>query len=372
MRVFQIVFSVLGIMLIFTVHAAETGVRIKELARVAGVRDNALVGYGLAIGLSGSGDSARNKATVQTVVNTLANFGVVVNPNDISSRNVAAVMVTATLPPFAETGDKLDVQVSSIGDARSLQGGTLLLTPLYGPDELLYSLAQGSISTGGYRFESFDSSYQKNHPTVGAIPDGATVERSIKGQLPVETDHIALLLNEPDFTTAQRISEAVSALFPRAEVTPAHAGKIDINFADAVANAIPLIAQIENTRVAPDQRARVVINERTGTVVAGGEVRIADVSISHGNLRVQVDTYYDVSQPSLVFKPSDSVRTAVVPETEIEVSEEDGGTVAMPAGTTVADLVGALRLINMKTRDIITILQAIKGAGALHGELVIQ
>lgn len=353
--------------------AAADGVRLKELARIDGVRDNALIGYGIAVGLSGTGDSPRNRATIQSVMNTLANFGVLVGEQDISSRNVAAVMVTATLPPFAESGDKLDIHVSSIGDARSLVGATLLLTPLYGPDEKLYALAQGQLSTGGYRFESFDSFVQKNHPTVGVVPGGATVERAISAFTAETTDEIVVLLDSPDFTTAQRVATALSAEINYADIQAVHAGKVVVKLRSAVQNPVPLIALIENVTVAPDRRARIVVNERTGTVVAGGEVRIADVSISHGNLRVVVDTFYEVSQPNpFLSRTDESIRTAVVPRTRIEVEEGTAPSVSLPAGTTVGDLVSALRRIELSTRDVITILQAIKNAGALHGELVIQ
>lgn len=356
------------------VSAADVpGVRLKELARIEGVRENALVGYGLVVGLSGSGDSQRNRATIQSVVNTLANFGVLVEEDDISSRNVAAVMITATLPAFTEPGDKLDVQASSVGDAKSLAGGTLLLTPLYGPDDKLYALAQGPLATGGYKFDSFDSSVQKNHPTVGIVPDGATVERTVAAFTAQPTDEIVLVLDQPDFTTAERVAVALGATFPTATVQAVHAGKVVVRLGETVANPVPLIARIENTTIAPDQRARVVVNERTGTIVAGGEVRIADVAISHGNLQIVINTYYQVSQPDAFFsRTGPSVRTAVVPETEIKVTEEEGGAVNLPAGTTVADLVTALRRIKLNTRDVITVLQAIKSAGALHGELIVQ
>lgn len=356
------------------VHAAELpGVRLKELARIEGVRENALVGYGIVVGLAGTGDSLRNKVTLRSVANTLANFGVLVEEREISSRNVAAVMVTATLPPFAEPGDKIDVQASSIGDAKSLMGGTLLLTPLYGPDQKLYALAQGSLATGGYRFESFDSSVQKNHPTVGTVPDGANVERGLGNFAGLQDNEITVLLNTPDFTTAERVVTALNGLLPTADVQAMHAGKIVVRLPQAPENTIPLIAQIENLTVAPDHRARVVVNERTGTIVAGGNARIADVSISHGNLRVVIDTYYRVSQPNaFLSRTSDAIRTAVVPETGIDITEETGETVSLPAGTTVGELVDALRRIHLSTRDIITVLRAVKNAGALHGELIVQ
>lgn len=355
-----------------TTTTQASGIRLKELARIEGVRDNALIGYGLVVGLSGTGDSSRNRATVQSLVNTLANFGVMVEDRDIASRNAAAVMVTATLPPFAEPGNRIDVHVSSMSDARSLSGGTLLLTPLHGPDERLYALAQGSLATGGYRFESFDSSVQKNHPSVGVIPDGATIERGLENRLTDDQGKITVVLNEPDFTTAQRVTDALSRILPEADIRPTHAGRVELDFGESPVNPVGVIARIENVTVMPDNRARIVVDERSGTVVAGGNTRIADVSISHGDLRVVVETDFQVSQPSFIGRNSDSVQTAVVPDTEIEVTEEGGSTVSLEAGTTVGEMVSALRRINLSTRDIITILRAIKRAGSLHGELVIQ
>lgn len=349
------------------------GVRLKELARVQGVRDNALVGYGLVVGLAGSGDSQRNHETMQSLQNTLAGFGVNVAPGDISSRNAAAVMVTATLRPFAQQGDKFDVQVSSLGDATSLMGGTLLLTPLYAPDQKLYALAQGPLSVGGYEYDSFGNLVQKNHPTVGQVPNGGSVERKAPAALPESSADIPVLLSEPDFVTAQRVSEALQKSLPEAKVSAVDAGRIVVHLAQPTQDLVPLIARIENTVVTPDQPARVVVNERTGTVVAGGDVRIGDVSISQGELKVVISTKYEVSQPNLAFisHPGDQIQTTVVPNTTIDVADKDASLVKLPGGTTVAELVAALRQIKLSTRDVITILQAIKSAGALHGELVI-
>lgn len=350
------------------------GIRLKELARIQGVRDNALVGYGLVVGLSGSGDSQRNHETEQSLQNTLASFGVNVKASDIASRNAAAVMVTATLPPFSQPGDKLDVQVSSIGDATSLMGGTLLMTPLYGPDQKLYGLAQGALSVGGYKYDSYGNLVQKNHPTVGLVPNGASVERTVEEVLPKETSDIPILLDEPDFVTAARVVEALQAALPQASVSATDAGRVVVHLAQPTQQLVPLIARIENTMVVPDEPARVIVNERTGTVVAGGNVRIGDVSISQGELRVVISTKYQVSQPYLTFigKDANQVQTAIVPDTKIDVSEKNASLVQLPGGATVAELVTALRQIKLSTRDVITILQAIKSAGALHGDLVIQ
>lgn len=356
-------------------HAQQTfvGVRLKEIARAEGVQDNALIGYGIVVGLAGSGDSSRNHATLQSVGNTLSHFGINVTPEDLNSRNVAAVMVTATLPAFAEPGQKLDVSVASIGDARSLSGGTLLLAPLDGPDGQVYALAQGAISTGGYKVQAFGSSEQKNHPTAGNVPEGATVQRAAPLGSLGAAGTINLILYQPDFTTATRVADAVRRAIPGVEVTAAHAGKVVVSFGGGSSSAVRNIAALENIMVEPDQVARVVVNERTGTVVSGGDVRLASVTISQGDLRVSIKTDYLVSQPDGVFvDPSRNIGTAIVPESKIRVGEDDARLVNLRNGATVSDLITALRSIHLSTRDVISVLQSIKAAGALRGELLIQ
>jgi flagellar P-ring protein precursor FlgI len=352
--------------------AQGNSVRLKEIARVQGVRDNALVGYGLVIGLAGTGDTNKNRLTVQSVANTLSHFGVNIGPDDLNSRNVAAVMVTATLPAFAESGQKVDVSVSSLGDARSLSGGILLLTPLNGPDGKLYALAQGALSVGGYEVRAFGSLEQKNHPTVGRVPDGATVEREAPIGLDADGRTLDVVLYQPDFTTAERIAESLRR---NAGVTAVaeHAGKVRVTFTTPPSDLVQAISLIENVPVTPDQIARVVVNERTGTVVSGGDVRLGAVTISQGDLRIQVQTDYLVSQPDgVLVNPSRNIGTAVVPQANINVQDPEAKLVTIPNGATVSDLIAALRAIHLTTRDVITILQSIKDAGALRGELVIQ
>lgn len=362
---------VASLLCVAPVDAAQ--VRIKDIARIAGVRDNALTGYGLVFGLSGSGDSIRNRATVQSVANALRQFGVNVNEADIASRNVAAVVVTAKLPAFAEPGQALDVQVASSGDARSLNGGTLMLTPLMGPDGRLYALAQGAISVGGYQFEGTTASTQKNHPTVGWIPSGATVEQSSPLQVAGGGRSLSVLLNEADFTNANRIAAAIRSVSPSANVHAEHAGKVVIDYGAAPGNIVAEIARLENITIDQQRRARVVVNERTGTIVAGGDVRLGAVSISHGNLNVEIRTDYSVSQPEgLLVRPGNGVASVVVPRTTMRVVEGDAPLVRVPEGATVADLVASLRAIKLSTRDVIAVLQSIKAAGALDGELMIQ
>lgn len=354
---------------------AATGkdVRVKDIARIAGVRDNPLTGYGLVFGLSGSGDSQRNRATVQSVANTLRNFGVNVELGDLSSRNVAAVIVTAKLPAFAEPGQQLDVQVASSGDARSLTGGTLMLAPLNGPDGKVYAIAQGAISVGGYQFEAITASVQKNHPTVGWIPSGATVEQRSPLGVVGDGRTLSVLLNEPDFTAADHIAQAITRNVPGAVAIAEHAGKVEVSFSQVPEQLVAEIARIENVAVVRERRSRVVINERTGTVVAGGDIRLGQVSISHGELRVEISTKYSVSQPEgWLVRPGDGVRSVVVPESKIDTQEGVAPIVSVAEGATVAELISALRTIKLSTRDVIAVLQSIKAAGALDGELVIQ
>ncbi len=348
-------------------------VKLKEIARVAGVRDNPLTGYGLVFGLSGSGDSARNRATLQSVANALRTYGINVTLDDLSSRNVAAVIVTAKLPAFAEPGQPLDVQVASSGDARSLSGGTLLLTPLSGPDGKVYAIAQGSIAVGGYQFEALTASVQKNHPTVGVIPSGATVEQSPALQVGGDGRQVSILLNEPDFSLANRVVTALRTAVPGIDARAEHAGKITVAYPSRPDNLVAEIARLENVRVSPERKARVVVNERTGTVVAGGDVRLGRVSVSQGDLRVEISTHYQVSQPEgVLVRPSAGIQSVVVPESRIDTREGPAPFVNVPEGATVADLLAALRSIRLPTRDVIAVLQSIKAAGALDGELIIQ
>jgi flagellar P-ring protein FlgI len=354
--------------------SADAGIRIKDLGRIDGVRDNMIVGYGIVTGLAGTGDSARSQATVQSIANTLREFGVVLNGNQLNSRNVAGVMVTATLPAHARAGDKIDINVSSVGDARSLLGGTLLMTPLYGPDRRVYALSQGPLSIGGYKYDLNGNVVQRNHPTAGMVPEGATIEVTLANKIVNDDGAIALLLFDPDYTTATRIANAINDTFGSDIARAEDAGRVSVQTPDAPSTPlVNFVSRLENVSIEPDQRARVVVNERTGTVVAGGEVRISAVSVTHGNLRVSIVTDYLVSQPEgVLVEPSRNIRTEVVPQTRIDVREERQGSVSLPAGTRVSELVVALNHVRTSTRDIITILQSIKRAGALHAELIIQ
>ena len=356
----------------YSITGEASGVRIKELARIQGVQNNPLIGYGIVVGLAGTGDSNNNAMTNQSLRNTLQSFSLNLTAEQIRSRNVAAVMVTASLPPYAQAGDKLEINVSSIGDARSLQGGTLLMTPLAAANGENYALAQGPLSVGGYQFDFNGNRVQKNHPTVGVVPDGATVERSIEYGFDVAKDGLTLSLNKPDFTTAGRIMDAIQRRFPNSKIEANHPGRIKLSMTTDMP-LIRLISDIEALEVEPDNFARVVVNERNGTVVAGAQVRIDDVVVSHGALKLQIKTEFTASQPQGFFRQtSPGVNSLVVANSELTVDEgKTNNTKALP-GASIGELVEALKALNLSTRDLISVLQAIKKAGALHAELIIQ
>lgn len=350
--------------------ASSPGIRLKNLARIQNDKDLSLIGYGIVVGLGGTGDSSRNKMTIQSLKNTLTHFGLVLDDKDIVSRNVAAVMVTAKVSSFSERGDQVDIVVSSMGDARSLTGGTLVLTPLYGIDEKIYGFAQGQVSVGGYEFEREDNSYRKNHTTVGRIVKGGMLERSTT--LSAEANNeIIIVLNEPDYTTATKVAAAIRKELVGVTVTANHPGKLTIAVPDNI-NQIELISKMENIVVQPDLLSRIVINERTGTIVAGGDIVLGAVSIAHGDLKIEIDTTYTASQPTNGFYSGSGVKSMLVPNVDVKVEEETGRPVTMPSGTTVSDFVVAMNKINLSTRDIITILQSMKTAGALHADLIIE
>lgn len=354
-------------------YANEQG-RLKDLGRIEGWRDNQLVGYGLVTGLAGTGDSLRNRTTRQSLANLLSQFDIALSSDQVQSRNVAAVMVTATLPPVANIGDKLDISVTSIGDARSLLGGVLMMTPLKGPNGKIYALAQGSLSVGGYKYDLNGNVVQKNHPTVGAVPNGANVEQAVEANVLREDRTVRYLLAEPDFTTASRVAETINSRFRQEIATPIDGGKIGIAVPDEyrASQLVSFLTKLESLSVEPDNRAKVVINERTGVVVAGGDVRISKTTITHGDLKISIVTDYVVSQPVLVRQTGPDVRTEVVPRTRIEVEEAKMESVHMRTSNTVADLVLALGKMKVSPRDMISILQSIKAAGALRAELIIQ
>lgn len=363
--------SLVALLLALTAAPALANeVRVKDLGRFMGYRDNALVGYGIVTGLSGSGDSPRNEVTQQALKNALSRMGANVTADQVQSRNVAAVMVTATLPPSANVGDRLDITVTSIGDARSLAGGTLLMTPLLGPDQRSYALAQGPLVVGGYRFDNNFNSQQRNFPTAGVIPAGATVETSVEANLVQPGGDLVFILKDPDFTTAGRVADGINAA-----VGP---GAARVEGADAVriaavggADVYRLIARIENVAIQPDGLARVVVNERSGTVVAGGGVKISSVVISQGDIRISVSVENQASQPTLYGGYAPNAQSLIVTNTKLAVTEGQDAVISFP-NTTVADLVDGLSKLHVDTRGVISILQAIKAAGALHADIIVQ
>ena len=339
--------------------------RIKDIASLEGSRENQLIGYGLVVGLNGTGD--KGLATMQSITNMLARMGVTVGAKDIQAKNAAAVIVTATLPPFPKPGLRVDALVSALGDAKNLQGGTLLLTPLKGPDQKVYGLGQGPLSLGGFSASSGGTGVQKNHPTAGRIPNGVIIERGMDIALKTG-DEIKIFLHDPDFTTAFQISQTInSRLGALAEAVDPSTIKVRVP-EDFLGGLMGFITQIESLEIALDGPVKVVINERTGTVVMGDRVRLSPVAISHGSLTIEVSTEYKVSQPG-PFAPQ-KAETVVVPQTKMDVKEQKASLVEL-SGVTLGEVVRALNSLGVTPRDLIAILQALKSAGSLKVDLEI-
>lgn len=360
------------ILFIFTANTAHS-VRIKDLAQLHGVRDNQLLGYGLVTGLSGTGDDMKKSVfTLQAIYNMMTRQGITINPdtiNDIKIKNVAAVMVTASLPPFAQSGSTLDVQVSSMGDAKSLAGGTLLLTPLLGLDDNVYVIAQGPLTIGAFSFGGKAAQVQKNHPTVGRIAGGGIIEDTVPNNLG-QDGTLQYQLRNADFTTATNMATAINSRFDSTIAHPESSGSVTITIPEQLQpNMVQFIADIEVLEVVADSPARVVVNERTGTIVMGKDVRLSTVAVSHGNLSLIIRDSYNVSQPN----PFADGDTVVTPETDIQVVEEDGQLVLldMENGVSLGEIANALNAIGATPRDLIAIFQAIKASGSLHGELIV-
>ena len=379
MRSFLISLVTVGALLAVPAQAApqraglDENVRIKDLGKLRGWRDNALVGYGIVSGLAGTGDAVSNKTTRQAMANVYSQFDLTVTPDQVQSRNVAVVMVSASLPPFSRPGDALDVVVTSAGDARSLVGGNLLVTALKAPNGRVYALAQGPLSVGGYRYDMNGNVVQKNHPTAGSIPGGAVVEVGVRSTMIDEDGQLTFLLAQPDYTTAGRIAAEINRALGRPVAKARDAAGVDIQVSEFERqDLVAFVARIEALSIRPDQRARVVMDERTGTVVSGGNVKLSKVAISHGDLRISIVTDNQVSQPIFVRQGGDGIRTEVVSNSTIDVRDGEASAFVMAEGSSVADLVSALTKIRTSTRDIISILRAIKTAGALHADLIIQ
>ena len=341
--------------------------RIKDLASVHGVRANQLIGYGLVVGLNGTGDKGGTAFTIQGLANMLNRMGVRVSPSDLKVKNVAAVVVTAELPPFARQGSRLDVTLSSLGDATSLMGGTLLMTPLKGLDGQIYVMSQGAVSIGGFSAGGQGSSMTKNHPTAGKIPGGGIVERELPYNFS-DLRTMSINLRNPDFTTADRIARAINRDLPQlnARASDPATIEVDLPYGNG-SDMVSIMARLENINVESDQAAKVVIEERTGTVIIGENVRIRTVAIASGPLTITVVEDPQVSQPL----PFSGGETVVTPNTTINAIETQRALAVMPQGNTIADVVRALNSLGATPRDLIVILQALKTAGALDAELEI-
>ena len=363
--------------------------RIKDISSIKGIRPNQIIGYGLVVGLNGTGDQSGTTFTIQSLSNMLRNMGIYVDPNDIKVKNVAAVIVSAFLPPFAKVGQKIDVTVSSIGDAKSLQGGTLLLTPLRGVDGKVYAIAQGPLSVGGFSVSgAAGGGVVKNHPTVARISGGATVEREIPFNFG-DKKELTILLNHPDFVTAKRIADAINQVYNLGIAKAIDSGTISVKIPDEFhRDLVSFVSRLESIDIQPDAVAKVVVNEKTGTVVIGENVKISQVAISHGNLNIEVKEKKSVSQPSPfapgapqgggTFQSQDNVlmapggQTVVTPQTDITIEEEKKKLIILPKSANIGDLVRALNAIGVTPRDLITILETLKAAGALQAEIVIM
>ncbi len=359
-----IAFGILGA----SVLRAQDMVRqalVRDVTSIEGIRDNAVIGYGVVVGLRNTGDKQQTLFTNQTLANILQRMGVQTSAGTLIVKNVAAVFVTANLPPFARPGTRLDVTVSSAGDARSLEGGTLLLTPLYGADGQVYAAAQGPLIIGGYSEGGGTNSKQVNHPTTGRVPGGGLVERDSSLDLR-SLQKVSLLLNDPDFRTAEEVATAIDREIDEHIASVIDSRRVELDTASAEGGNIPaLLARIQNLLVPVHHRARVVVNERTGTIVMGKDVRLGAVSILHGNLSIEVVTEFVASQPN----PLSSGKTAVLAETSIKADETPARRIELSEGASVEQLVNGLQRIGATARDVIAILQAIKAAGALEADL---
>ncbi len=360
----------LALLMIFFMASVVLAERVKDIASFSGIRENEIIGYGLVVGLNQTGDKD-GTYIYQPFANMLNKMGINVTQADLKTKtkNIAAVIVTAKLPTMVRPGSTVDVQVSSIGDAKSLQGGTLLMAPLKGPDGNVYAVAQGPISIGGFSAGGGGTTTVKNHPTVGMIPNGAIVEKEVPVQMNRKS-RLELLLATQDVTTAMRIADKINAQFQggiaKAETPSLVALSIPQEYSDRV---IDFMSKVELIEVQVDMPAKVIVNERTGTVVIGENVRISPIALAHGGLTIEIKTEYQVSQPQS-FAPK-KAETVVVPKTEVK-AEEKKGTLMEVKGTTVGELIKALNALGVTPRDLVAIMQAIKASGNLKAELVLM
>lgn len=358
--VFMVVFSILS--------ESAFAARLKDIAEIEGVRGNQLYGYGLVVGLNGTGDGNAVDFTVKSISNMMEQLGVRINPEDVRVKNVAAVLITATLPAFSKTGMRLDVHLSSIGDAKSLQGGTLVFTPLKGADGNVYAVAQGPVSVGGFSIEAGSDAAIQNHPTAGVIALGATVERSIPFDL-FQQHRLRIVLRTPDFTTMTRMVKVINSELGRPIAAAIDAAAVELPLvADLRRNPIELVARLEQLQIEQDVGARVVVNERTGTIVMGENVTLGRVALAHGNLNITIRGETQVSQPEALAEGE----TAVVQNEDITIGEEVRKLSIVGGVTTLGDVIEALNALGATPRDLISIFVALKKAGALHADLEIM
>jgi len=364
----KLLISCLAALLMF--RPTSDAARIKDLTLVEGGRENQLVGYGLVVGLAGKGDSTQITFTEQSIANALQRFGINVPASTIKSNNVAAVMVTANIEPFAKPGSKMDITVSSIGDAQTIQGGVLLQTPLLGADDVVYAVGQGPIAIGGFLGGSDGpggATVQKNHPTVGTISGGALVEREIASQI-VSNKQIELLLLNPDYASAARAAEAINNVFPHTALAK-DASTVNVCVPDAYTGyEVNFVASLGAIEVIPDNVARVVINERTGTIIATANVRISTVAVSHGSLTINISSTQSASQPNA----RSNGNTVVMRGTDTSANEQKGGFQVVDELPTIQEVASALNALGLSTRDMMAIFQAMKKAGALQADLVLE
>ena len=361
---------ILALVLLAGLSPARAGARIKDLVTLSGARDNQLVGYGLVVGLAGDGD--KNPVySVQSIANMLQRFGINVPPATLSSKNVAVVMVTADIPAFVKNGSRLDVNVASMGDAKSLQGGVLLQTPLLAADDQVYAVAQGALAVGGFiggTGGGGGATVQKNHPTVAQISGGALVEQEIPSEI-VHNNVIELLLRDPDFTSAARMAEAINEKFTNSAVA-IDAMSVRVRVPEGMEDSpVAFLARLEPIEVIPDTPARIIINERTGTIVATSRIRISACAVSHGELTISISSSLDVSQPNALSQKGDTV---VTPRTDTKVNEAKGTLISLGEMPTIEKVAAGLNAIGVSPRDMMAIFQSMKQAGALQAELILR
>jgi len=360
----QYIISFFVLICVLSIALPAQGVRIKDIATFSGARDNQLIGYGLIVGLAGTGDKTNSVFTRTSIANMMDRMGVGVDASALKVKNVASVMVTAKMPVHSEPGSQLDVTVSSIGDAASLLGGVLIQTTLKGIDGKIYGIAQGAITLGGFSAGGAAASTQKNIPTVGIIPGGMIVERSVPFKFN-DQEKLTISMRSADFSTAQQIAESLNSAMGGNFASAQDAGTIDVSIPPQfIGNLVPLMASIENLEISPDSPAKVVVDEKTGTIVMGRNVRISRAAIAHGNLQITVQETQQVSQPGAFSQG----QTVVTPETNLDVREE-ARHLMMVEGATLQELVDGLNAIGATPRDLISILRTLQASGALHAEL---